>query len=208
MDDGRIRRVWDQNMLSDRERLLVIFLFTTKEERRNARMHPEFCAADTTFGTENTKKELFTVAFKSGNNKVLNGARAYIPNAQRWVFYMMFNELLPLLWGPEICERLRLIITDGCCNEYLSFIQNRGKNESFPNAVIGLCYYHLVLQSYTRVLYPKLPKEGKDYDINNVVIPKVKEYIRTWYFDVETEEEYNYSKNKFWEWLSSLKVLD
>ena len=58
-DDGQLRKVWNENMLSTNGRLLVIFLFATKEERRHTRMHPEFCAADTTFGTEKTKKELF-----------------------------------------------------------------------------------------------------------------------------------------------------
>ena len=55
-------------------------------------MHPELCVADTTFGTNNNKKELFTLAFKDGNNNVFNGARAYIPNAQKCVFHMMFKE--------------------------------------------------------------------------------------------------------------------
>ena len=168
-------------------------------------MHPELCAADTTFGTEKNKKELFTLTFKNGNNNIMNGGRAYIPNAQRWVFGMMFSELLPFFWGPEVCERLRLVITDGCCDEYLSVIQNLGDNKPFPNAVAGLCYFHLVLQGWDRIVYPNLPKEGKQYNINNVILPRVKEYIKTWYLDVENEQEYKLSKEIFYPWLSSLE---
>ena len=212
IDDGRIHEVWKANNLGRNGRLLVAFLFATKEEMRHTRMHPEFCAADTTFGTENTKKELFTLTFKNGNNQLLNGGRAYIPNAQKWVFEMMFKELLPTFWGPEICERLRLVITDGCCNEYVSFMQNiginkDGGNKSFPNAVIGLCYYHLVIQGFKRSVTPSLPKEGSEYELNKLLIPKIKEYIKSWYFDVETEEEFLYSKSHFWPWLDNLVKL-
>ena len=63
---------------------------------------------------QKNKKELFTLTFKNGNNNIMNGGRAYIPNAQQWVFGMMFSELLPVFWGPEVCERLRLVITNGC----------------------------------------------------------------------------------------------
>ena len=70
------------------------------------RMHPEFCSADTKFGTEKSKKELFTLAFKNGQNNLMNGGRAYIPNAQCWVFMMMFSELLPDLGGSHVYERL------------------------------------------------------------------------------------------------------
>ena len=204
LDDGRIHAVWKSNMLGDEGRLLVVFLFATKEEMRHTRMHPEFCAADTTFGTENSKKELFTLTFKNGNNQLLNGGRAYIPNAQRWVFTMMFKECLPQFWGPEISERLRLVITDGCCNEYLSFIQNMGENNSFPNAVIGLCYYHLCIQGFERKVYPSLPKEGDEFVMNKIVIPKITDYIKSWYFDVESEAEFNISKSMFWNWLDEL----
>ena len=64
-------------------------------------MHPELCAADTTFGTEKNKKELFTLTFKNGNNNIMNGGRAYIPNAHQWVFGMMFSELLPIFLGSR-----------------------------------------------------------------------------------------------------------
>ena len=141
------------------------------------------------------------------NNKVMNGGRAYIPNAQRWVFCMMFGELLPAFWGSYITERLRLLITDGCCDEYLSFINNMGDKKAFPNAVSGLCYYHLVIQGFDRKVNPSLPKEGKQYDINNIIIPRIKEYIKTWYFDVETEAEYNLSVSKFYPWLASLEKI-
>ena len=46
---------------------------------------------------------------------------------------------------------------------------------------------------------------GKEGQINKVLVPKIMEYIKSCYFDVETEAEYNYSFNKFMPWLASLK---
>ena len=69
----------------------------------------------------------------------------------------------------------------------------------------GLCYFHLVNQGYDRIVKNSLKKEGKEGQINNVFVPLIIKYIRTWYFDVETEAEYHFSVNKFYPWLDSLK---
>ena len=87
-------------------------------------MHSEFCFCDTTFGTNNEKKELFTIAFLDGNNNAFNGRRAYIPNAQTWVFNTIFKHCLPILGGALISQRLNLMVSDICIQEYSAFINN------------------------------------------------------------------------------------
>ena len=96
--DNDVKRLYESSLIRDDGRLLVLFLYASNEELRRVRMHPEFCAADTTFGTNDEKKELFTLAFKDGNNKAFNGGRCFIPNAQKWVFGMLFKNCLPLFW--------------------------------------------------------------------------------------------------------------
>ena len=75
-------------------------------------------------GTNNEKKELFTVAGLDGNNKAFNAARAFISNAQSWTFHTIFKYCLPLLWTTAVASRVRLMMTDGCSQEYLSIIKN------------------------------------------------------------------------------------
>ena len=166
-------------------------------------MHPELCVADTTFGTNNKKKELFTLAFKDGNNNVFNGARAYIPNAQKWVFHMMFKECLPNFWGPIVCQRISLVMTDGCQEEYISFIQNLGIDNSFPNAVLGLCYFHLAAQTFDNNV--TAPRTGKAKKLADPVISIIKMWIKTWFFDVETKEEYVLSVHLFFTFLDKME---
>ena len=85
-----------------------------------------------------------------GNNKAFNACRAYIPNAQKWVFTILFQHCLPLFFGSLICNRNNLLLTDGCSNEYVSFISNIGKNCVYPNSCHGLCYFHIAIQGWIK----------------------------------------------------------
>ena len=156
-----MKSLYESRLIRDDGQLLVLFLYASNKELRLVRMHPEFCAADITFGTNDEKKELFTLAFKDGNNKAFNGGRCFIPNAQKWVFGMLFKNCLPLFWDKSICHNLKLMLTDGCPSEYLPFILNIGFNKSFPKAVHGLCYYHLAIQGFKKHVDPNIPRVGK-----------------------------------------------
>ena len=81
--DPSLYDVYESNKLSDKDRLLVMFVYSSEEEMRLLRIHPEMIQADTTHGTNNTQKELFTLASLDGNNKAFNGGRIYIPSAQK-----------------------------------------------------------------------------------------------------------------------------
>jgi hypothetical protein len=116
------KALYQANALKGGERLLLIFLFASDEELRLLMMHPECLMVDTTFKTNKQKKELFTVAFKDGNNQGCNGARAYIPSGARWVFACLFEQCLPLFWGADVCLRVRLFLTDGDPHEYSQII--------------------------------------------------------------------------------------
>ena len=91
-------------------------------------MFPEFLCCDTTFGTNKDKNESFTLASLDGNNQGFNRGRAFVPSSQSLVFQLLFKHCLTQFWGEFTAQRLRLMITDGCTQEYLSFIQNIGPN--------------------------------------------------------------------------------
>ena len=194
-------------MINKNGKLLVLFLYASNEELRMVRMHPEFCAADTTFGTNNEKKELFTLAFKDGNNKAFNGGRCFIPNAQKWVFGMLFKECLPMFWTKEVTDNLRLMLTDGCTSEYLPFILNIGFNKSFPKAVRGLCYYHLAIQGFKTHVDPNIPRVGRYSKKAVAVVKKIKKWVKDWFFEVKDEEEYKDSRVRFTNWLQLQKGM-
>jgi hypothetical protein len=137
--------LYRSNLLKGEQKLLLIFLFASDEELRLVMMHPEFFAFDTTFQTNKQKKELFTIAGLDGNNRGFNGGRAFIPSSKQWVFLYLFRYCLPIFWGKDVIERLRLALTDGDPHEYSQFIRAVDV-KAIPNAVHGLCYFHMHVQ--------------------------------------------------------------
>ena len=193
LQNDELKKIHQENGLGSDGRLLLIFMWATSEEMRLARMFPEYCACDTTFGkfsqcihcfcflysslqkstnlfiflswcffvgTNKQKKELFTLAMLDGNNRAFNGARAFVPNGQAWTFHTLFKYCLPILWGSIIVQRMQLMMTDGCSQEYLSFINNSGKNKPFENAVNGLCYFHSSVVGFSRHVKPTVRING------------------------------------------------
>jgi len=67
MTNQELAEIYKTNQLGNGGRLLLIFMFASNEEMRLVRMYPEFCACDTTFGTNKQKKELFTLGFLDAN---------------------------------------------------------------------------------------------------------------------------------------------
>ena len=139
---------------------------------RLARMHPESWQADTTHGTNSEKKELFTIASLDGNKKAFNVCRAYIPNAQTWVFSLLFNECLPVFFGKMIISRNRLIITDGATNEYVPLILATGVDSPLPNTIHGLCYFHLGVLGWKKHVHPFVTKNMREKPILRNMVSK------------------------------------
>ena len=52
-----------------------------------------------------------------------------------------------------------------------------------------------------------VPATGRVYDLCNHICPFIKEWIRFWFFEVETKEEYEMSRNLFFPWLQSLNDI-
>ena len=52
------------------------------------------------------------------------------------------------------------MITDGCVQEWTTFIGNCGIDAAFPNAVLGLCYFHLAIVGFDTHIIPSVPKTG------------------------------------------------
>ena len=118
---------------------------------------------------------MLTLAFLDGNNKGFNGGRAFIPNSQAWVFDTIFKHCLLLFWGTLITSRLFLMITDGCVQEWTTFIGNCGIDAAFPNAVLGLCYFHLVIVWFDTHVMPSVPKTGILVTMSHFIIINLQE---------------------------------
>ena len=61
-------------------KLMVVFIYNNYEKIRLTIMHPESLIVNTTHGTNQEKKEIFTVEGGNGNNLAFNAYRVFIPN--------------------------------------------------------------------------------------------------------------------------------
>ena len=74
-----IREAYSKEGITGDGKLIVLFLFNSKEEMGLVRMHPEMMQVDTPHGANNEKKEVFTMMSTDGNNKAFNACRGYLP---------------------------------------------------------------------------------------------------------------------------------
>jgi hypothetical protein len=214
----------NQPKLGDDGWLQVMFVFAAEEEIRLVRMHPEFIACGTTSGTNKKIKELFTVALKDGNNRAFCGARAYIPNPQPCVFDLLFSKALPALWSKNVVGRVNLIVTNGCLQLRAAVARNIGvvrygvafhwllllnnvlgvshlfqfssQGKTFHRAILSTCYSHLAVIGFNSAVSKRATEQDQ-----KPALDIIKLWIKSWFFDVETELEYQYSRKAFNDWL-------
>ena len=130
-----------------------------------------------------------------------------------------------MFWGVDVCQRVRLNMTDGATQEYLAFLNSIVRNyecsntchnlklcvslfllfssfkhkvDAFPNSVHGLCYFHLEVQGWIKHVLPTVNKDGEEA---KATAEHARLWIKSWCFDVETEGEYKLSKELFYKWL-------
>jgi hypothetical protein len=70
-------------------------------------------------------------------------------------------------------------------------VSNIGNGRSFPNAVHSLCYIHLAIIGWCK--HVTMPSVSDSSSLSDVAINTVQDWIKSWFFDVETKEEYVHS---------------
>ena len=109
----------------------------------------------------------------------------------------MFNQCLPIFLGPTIISRNRLILTDGATNEYVPLILSTGHNGAFPSTVHGLCYYHLCVIGWAKHVKPFVTKQMKEKDTMVQMVKQIKFWVKSWFYNIETNHEYMFSRHLF-----------
>ena len=72
-----------------------------------------------------------------------------------------------------------------------------GKGYALPNTVHGLCYFHLGILGWLKPVNPFVTKEMKDKVILRKMVDDIKYWMKSWFFDTETNMEYMFSRHFF-----------
>ena len=179
-------------------KILLSVAWCREDERKLFEMFPEVIMFDVTHGTNSEGRPLGVSSSCDGNMEVFTPFRVFMPSECQWVFQWIISTAIPSLLGTESLSRVQLFLTDGDSKIYKCF--DNVQPTLYPNAVHGLCVYHLVAQGIDKI---KSQFRGLTrVDVINQ-IKTTKHWIYTWMGigGVETEDEFSISYKDLSIWL-------
>ncbi len=75
-------------------------------------------------------------------------------------------------------------------------LSNR-KQSAFPNTVHGLCYFHLGVLGWLKHVHPYVTKKMKDKIFLRKMVKNIKQWVKSWFYDTESNMEYMFSRHLF-----------
>lgn len=126
------------------QKILLAVAWVRVDELLYFELYPEIFMVDVTYGTNNEGRPLFMSGSVDCDMKTFTPVRAFMPSECKWVFRWLWAEAIPALLGKDNLSRVQMVLSDGDSKIYDTFDQVR--EYLFPNAVHGLCLYHLVVQ--------------------------------------------------------------
>ena len=189
--------------LKDSNDMLVAFAWCHDDEMRKANKFPEYIACDTTFGVNKQQRALLVFALTDGyHNKASTCFRCFMPSKQKAAYVWPIAYAFPYLVGSTVTKRVRCFATD---NEQTlnDGVKEAGTTQNYLNLKHRLDYYHHFVQKWEDNCTPlaKCPLEVKK------ILRRLRLWITSWYYDLESESEYKHSKACFDKYLSSKKQL-
>lgn len=146
---------------------------------------------DVTSQTNNEKRPLFLVAGKDSHGKSFTAARIFLPSEQKWVFRWLCE---------SVTKRNRVCITDGDNHCYDALKEAAGQNGPWKGTINVLCQWHLLSYAWRREV--SLHGPVKQSNLHNIASTSYK-WIQTWFYYVETYEEFKESYRRLMSWLDT-----
>jgi len=132
------------------QKILLAVAWVREDEKRLFELYPEVFMIDVTFGSNCEGRPLGMTAAIDSNMHTFTPICAFLPSECRWVFWWMWEEAIPKLLGKDVLKRVQLVLSDGDTKIYVPF-DDAKKKGLYPNAVHGLCLYHLVTQKLVKL---------------------------------------------------------
>jgi hypothetical protein len=145
-------------------------------------MFPEVLPIDTTYGTNREKIPLLVFSGTDNNRKNFTALRAFLPSECECVLRYVFEVAIPSLIGEATVERIDQINTDGDRQIY-NPLTNCILDKSSPwfGGIHLLCNYHMIDKLFSTKV--------KVTDTNRMLVEYCKQWVNTWWFELETNEE-------------------
>ena len=217
---------WRESLsLDESNKVLVAFAWCHKEESRKVKINPQFIACDLTFGVNKENRNELLLAGIDGNNKSFTAFRCFMPSKQKRAYMWAIGVAFPVLVGETTCKRVRVFAHDNedALVKALKAITNR-PDSKFPHATSILDLYHFFKQRWQKYVSYNIfiVYFTSKSDITNIlcliqlsspppdaemILEEIKEWIESWFYKLETDNEYSYSKEKFLEFYQDHKQI-
>ena len=147
------RREVPANLQLKNGQVLLALAWTTDEGKRKFDMYPEFISGDATEDTNSEERPFYTLLGKDNMNKSFAHTWCYMPSDSRWAYTWLFQEAVTSLHPGTACQRVQLIVTDACPQEFFAISTCIGKGNDmskvYPNAHHRWCGWHKVNRNFT-----------------------------------------------------------
>jgi len=184
--------------LTENQSMLLAVAWVTDEELLLMQMFPEVWFMDVTCATNKEGRGLFLVAGKDSNNNAFTGVRIFLPSEQLWVFDWIFRDCLPTLLGRELVQRNHLCVTDGDPQMYGPLRVLQQTKEVWRGNHV-LCEWHLLVVGWHESVSSSIPSDTDSKNLGSCAY----NWIQTWFWAIETTDEFEISISKFWLWLEA-----
>jgi hypothetical protein len=176
--------------LDDSDLMLLFIDWGSDDDLRYITMCPEVLSIDTTYGANREKRPLLVFSGTDNNRKNLTALRAFLPSECEWILRYVFEVAIPSLISEATVERINQMNTDRDRQIY-NPLTNCILDKSSPwfGCINVLCNYHMIDKLFSTKV--------KITDSNRMLVEYCKQWVKTWCFELETKEEYDFSYNEF-----------
>lgn len=182
------------------KKTIIAIAWITDGDRRNFELYPEVWYSDVTFGTNNEKRPLFNVAGKDSFGKAFMGIKMFFMNQRLWMFTWEFQCVIPALLSSTIISCNRLILSDGDGQEIdaiTRFIRTHA-----PQSFFRRCKFHIITQFLKALWKRYLRYNTVDENMCLHNYNELKDWIYSFFDEVESEEEFKISRHLLENWLT------
>ena len=138
------------------------------------------------------------MAGKDSNNYGFTGVRIFLPSKQLWLFDWIFRDCLPILLGLDIIKRDKLCITDGDPQMY-GALRAQQMNKVVWQGEHALCEWHLLVVRWHENVIKHIPEDDKSQWFAKTLY----KWIQSWFWYIDTVEEFEESLTQFRKWLEA-----
>ena len=197
-EGGQEAAAWvssEKSAYSKDSKHLLCLAWANEDQIKLARAFSQSLSIDCTHKATADGYYLFTVTVRDSQGKTTVVARIWIPNQKKFMFRFVMFEVIPNLFGHDMCTKVRVVVSDGDIHQ--TSILDLAIERLYKNAVRIPCAWHLV----DRPMNERRGRFHLQQGVSKYFLMWFMRFLQTWLYSwmrpsggVYREEEFKISK--------------